>query len=380
MGIFKRFIYTFINMDEKPLYLRITESIRNDIISGKLKPGDMLPSVRQMTTQWDCTTGTVQRAYQELAHQGLISSRPGIGTRVTSALTPEPETPLRRVALIHRAEAFLIEALNSGHTTSEIEEAVRVALDRWRVVQATKAPSHEKILRFEGSHDLVMAWIGSHFAEIVPGWTLQLSFKGSLGGLMSVAEGKADLAGCHLWDAETQTYNTPYIRKLFPNQRIAQITLVHRRLGLILPHGNPLKIRSLDDLTKPDVHMINRQIGSGTRVWLDSQLQWRRIQGSQIKGYADEKSTHTEVAQVIANGQANVGIGLEGSAKYYGLDFIFLTLERYELVTSETTFNQAPIQKLLDWLLSDEHKKIFQDLGGYEVEDTGKVQWNGVSG
>jgi putative molybdopterin biosynthesis protein len=365
-------------MDEKPLYLRITESIRNDIISGKLKPGDMLPSVRQMTTQWDCTTGTVQRAYQELAHQGLISSRPGIGTRVTSALTPEPETPLRRVALIHRAEAFLIEALNSGHTTSEIEEAVRVALDRWRVVQVTKAPSHEKILRFEGSHDLVMAWIGSHFAEIVPGWTLQLSFKGSLGGLMSVAEGKADLAGCHLWDAETQTYNTPYIRKLFPNQRIAQITLVHRRLGLILPHGNPLKIHSLDDLTKPDVHMINRQIGSGTRVWLDSQLQWRRIQGSQIKGYADEKSTHTEVAQVIANGQANVGIGLECSAKYYGLDFIFLTLERYELVTSETIFNQAPIQKLLAWLQLDEHKKIFQDLGGYEVEETGKVQWNGV--
>jgi molybdate-binding protein/DNA-binding transcriptional regulator YhcF (GntR family) len=365
-------------MDEKPLYLKIVESIRNDIISSKLKPGDMLPSVRQMTTQWECTTGTVQRAYQELAHQGLISSRPGIGTRVTSTLAPESETPLRRAALIHRAEAFLIEALNSGHTTAEIEEAVRVALDRWRVVQVTEAPSHEKTIRFEGSHDLVMAWIGSHFGEIVPDWTLQLNFKGSLGGLMSLAEGKADLAGCHLWDAETKTYNTPYIRKLFPNRSIAQITLVNRRLGLILPHGNPLNIKSLDDLTKPEVKLINRQIGSGTRVWLDSQLQWRRIQGSQIKGYADEKSTHTEVAQVIANGQANVGIGLEGSAKYYGLDFIFLTLESYDLVTPETSFYLEPFQKLITWLQSDEHKKIFQELGGYEVEETGKVQWNGA--
>ena len=366
------------NMDERSLYAQIANSIRNDIISGKLKPGDMLLSVRHMTTQWNCTTGTVQRAYQELAHQGLISSRPGIGTRVTSALTLEPETPLRRVALIHRAEAFLIEALNSGHTTAEIEEAVRVALDRWRVVLVTEKPPHENTLRFEGSHDLVMAWIGSHFAEIIPGWTLQLSFKGSLGGLMSLAEGKTDLAGCHLWDAETKTYNTPYIRKLFPNRKMAQITLVNRRLGLILPHGNPLGIRSLDDLTKPEVHMINRQIGSGTRVWLDSQLQWLRIQGSQIKGYTDEKSTHTEVAQVIANGQANVGIGLEGSAKYYGLDFIFLTLEKYDLVTSENGFNGEPFQKLLAWLQSDEHKKIFLDLGGYEVEDTGKVQWIGV--
>lgn len=364
-------------MEEKPLYLQIVESVRNDIISGALKAGDTLPSVRQMTTRWNCTTGTVQRAYQKLAHQGLISSRPGIGTRVTSSLTLEPETPLRRAALIHRAEAFLIEALNSGHTAVEIEQAVRIALDRWRVVQASATPPPEKTLRFEGSHDLAMAWIASHIAEIAPGWTLQLSFKGSLGGLMSLAERKADIAGCHLWDDASGTYNLPYIRSLFPNRKIAQITLAHRRLGLILPHGNPLGLHSLADLTRPGVNFINRQIGSGTRVWLDTQLEKLGVDAHKINGYASEKSTHTEVAQSVAEGTANAGIGLEGSAMHYGLDFIFLTLEQYDLVTTEATFNQPVMQMLLAWLKVKENQKVISDLGGYEVEDTGKVQWVG---
>jgi molybdate-binding protein/DNA-binding transcriptional regulator YhcF (GntR family) len=364
-------------MEEKPLYLQIIESIRDEIISGALKAGDPLPSVRQMTTRWKCTTGTVQRAYQELAHQRLINSRPGIGTRVTSSLPPESETPLRRAALIHRAEAFLIEALNSGHNVGEIEQAVRVALDRWKVVQVFSSPAPEKTLRFEGSHDLAIAWIASHFGEIVPGWTLQLNFKGSLGGLMSLAEGKADIAGCHLWDDSSSTYNLPYIRTLFPNRRMAKITLAYRRLGLILPHGNPLGLKSLADLPKPEVNFINRQIGSGTRVWLDSQFEKMGIDPKKIKGYGSVRSTHTEVAQSIAGGTANAGIGLEGSAMHYGLDFIFLTQEPYDLVTTATMFNQPEIQMLWEWLKIKEDQKILSDLGGYRVEDTGKIQWVG---
>ncbi len=362
-------------MEERALYTQIADSIRNDIISGKLKPGYLLPSVRKMSEQWDCTSGTVQRAYQELAQQGLIVSRAGKGTRVTSTHAGQTITPLSRAALIHRAEAFLIEALNSGHSAEEIELAIRIAFDRWHVVERSPIMPKVSTLRFAGSHDLAVSWLAFHFAEIVPGWTLQLSFSGSLGGLMSLAEGKADLAGCHLWDEESHTYNTPFIRKLFPNRKIAQITLANRRLGLIVPHGNPLGIHSLADLAHPDIRMINRQIGSGTRVWLDAQLEKLDIDGSRIQGYANEKSTHTEVAQVIAEGQANAGIGLEGSARHFELDFIFLTLEQYDLVTTETTFNQPAVQHLLTWLQSSEHKKEFLDLGGYEIEDTGKVQW-----
>jgi GntR family transcriptional regulator len=127
-------------MDERPLHSQIADFIRSEIIAGKLKPGDKLPSVRELAEQRNCTSGTVQRAYHGLAQQGLISSKPGIGTLVTSVPTPDPDDPLRRVALFHRAEAFLIEALNSGHSAIEIESAVREAFTRWQKAQNSKEP------------------------------------------------------------------------------------------------------------------------------------------------------------------------------------------------------------------------------------------------
>jgi len=121
-------------MDEVFIYRQITEKIRQDILSGALHPGDRLPSVREMSRTWNCTIGTVQRAYQELAHHGLVTSRAGQGTRVVDRLplALQAETPLRRAALVHRAEAFLLEVLSTGYQIAEIEIAVQQALDRWR--------------------------------------------------------------------------------------------------------------------------------------------------------------------------------------------------------------------------------------------------------
>jgi GntR family transcriptional regulator len=158
-------------MEMKSLYQQISSSIRKQILDGELKPGDRLPPVREMTTRWGCTTGTVQRAYQELAAQGLVSGRAGQGTHVTGQSTAgnnEPSTPLQRAALIHKAESFLLEVLTAGYAAAEVEDAVRQALDRWRAV-AQHPSSPGQILRFQGSHDLAMTQLASHFEEIAPG-------------------------------------------------------------------------------------------------------------------------------------------------------------------------------------------------------------------
>ena len=78
----------------------------------------------------------------------------------------------------------------------------------------------------------------------------------SLGGLIALAEGKAQLAGSHLWDEESDTYNAAYIRRLLPGRRIAMVTLAHRRLGLIVPAGNPAGIQTPADLAKSGVKVI----------------------------------------------------------------------------------------------------------------------------
>jgi molybdate-binding protein/DNA-binding transcriptional regulator YhcF (GntR family) len=368
-------------MDNTPLYQQIVEAIRSQVLSGALQPGDRLPSVRAMTETWNCTPGTVQRAYADLARQGMVVSRAGQGTHVVGGPSGGPSggarrpegAPLRKAALVQRASAFLLETLTAGYAPDEIESAVRLALDQWRVISVSPAnPAPQGVLRFAGSNDLALAWLAAHFPEIAPGFSLELGFSGSLRGLMALAEGSADLAGCHLYDTETGEYNLPFVRRLLPGRAVRLVTLAHRRQGLMLAPGNPLEINSLRDLLRREVRFINRQPGSGTRVWLDSALNDLEIPCTAIQGYDNEVSAHTEAARAVAEGRADAALGLESAALAYGLDFVFLLREPYELVIPEEALDQPAMQKLLVWLVSKSTQEAIHALGGYEVEETGK--------
>ncbi len=369
--------YILACVDDSYLYQKIAESIKKQIISGDLEPGNRLPSVREMAVQWDCTPGTVQRAYQELNRQGLVISRSGQGTRVAdhiqTAITAS--APLRKAALVHRAESYLLEMLTSGFALHEIEDAMRQAMDRWRIENKKSAPRIDEAIRFAGSHDLVVTWIASNFANISPGYRMDLEYSGSLGGLIALSEGKCDLAGCHLWDAESESFNTPFIRRILPGRKVALVTLARRRLGLILPPGNRSAVRGLPDLTRGDIKFINRQQGSGTRVWLDHALNELNIHTRDIEGYSDEVTTHSAVALKIAEGEANAGVGLEASAASYGLDFIFLRHDRYDLVIPHENIELMPVKAMIDWLRQGTAKALITGLGGYDVEDTGQLFW-----
>jgi len=362
-------------MKKTAIYQQIADSIHRDILYGALKPGDRLPSVRAMAAKWHCTPGTVQRAYRELTRQGLVISRPGQGTHVLAALELAEQTPLRRAALIHKAEEFLLEALTTGHTPSEIEQSVRMALDRWRTLAQEPEPTPERTLRFVGSHDPAVALIAARFPNITGSHSLDVSFAGSIGGLVALAQRSADLAGSHLWDEEHDTYNEALVRRLFGGLRVALLTLAHRRLGLITQPGNPLNIRSLKDLTRPGTRFVNRQHGAGTRVWLDAHLRRKHVSPDQIKGYEIETPTHSEVARLVAEGEADVGLGVEAAALAYGLDFVLLTSERYDLIMHEDVYKSPPMQALAEWIRSREGKQAIAGLGGYDIGETGQVVW-----
>ncbi len=365
-------------MEEPFLYRQVAEAIRQKISRGELKPGDRLPSVRAMKAQWGCTVGTIQHAYQELARQGLVTSRAGQGTRVVDKLPAQPDaSPLRTAALLHRAEAFLLEVLTAGYTPAEAEEAVRLALDRWRAVERQAVEPAAQSLRFVGSHDLVVAWLATHFGDIAPGYALALSFAGSLGGLIALAEGQADLAGCHLWDEESDTYNLPFVRRLLPGKRTALVTVAYRHLGLMMAPGNPAGVRDVRDVTRLDLRFVNRQSGSGTRVWLDATLHKSGIAAEQVRGYADEVMTHSEVARTVADGQADVGLGLEAAARVYGLHFVALTRERYDLAIPAPALETPPLQALLAWLSSSAARTVLASLAGYDLSEAGQVFWCG---
>lgn len=361
--------------NEDYLYLQIADSIRRDIENGTLKRGAALPPIRSLTSIWHCTIGTVQRAIQELANEGLVSTHVGQRTRVTAPVSTQQKDTLRRANLIHRAETFLLEVMTSGYDAGEAEDAFRIALNRWQSVSQAQPRTGLKTLHFVGSHDLAIAWIATHFADIAPGVQLQLEFTGSLPGLRSLAAGKADISGSHLWDAAEAEYNVPAIRNIFQGESTVLITLAHRQVGFMVLPGNPKNIQSLEDLVHPDVKFINRNPGSGTRVYLDSKLQETGIEPGSVQGYSTERMTHSEVAEEVAEGHADVGIGLEAAAKAYGLDFIFLTRERYDLVVRQRTFQLPAIQALTAWLKADAFHQLLHQLGGYDARESGTIRW-----
>jgi molybdate-binding protein/DNA-binding transcriptional regulator YhcF (GntR family) len=364
-------------MDEPHLYRQIAETIRQEIFNGRWKAGDRLPTVREMAATWSCTIGTIQHAYQELARQGLVTSRAGQGTRVVENPPVQADTPLRWALLVHRAEAFLLEVLTGGYRLDEVDQAFRQAMDRWRLAEQDVQPAEAGVLRFAGSHDLALTWMASHFPEIAPGYTLQLTFSGSLGGLMALAQGRADLAGCHLYDEESGQYNAPFIRRLLPGRRTALIALANRRLGLILPPGNPGGIEGLAGLVTPGLRFVNRQAGSGTRVWLDQALSKLDLDPGRIVGYDSEKMTHSAVARAVAEGEADAGLGLEAAALSYGLDFVFLTHERYDLAATEAALDTPALQALVGWLQDPPARQLLERLGGYDLSPLGQVEWVG---
>jgi molybdate-binding protein/DNA-binding transcriptional regulator YhcF (GntR family) len=365
-------------MEETHLYHEIARTIRKEILEGRYKPGDRLPSVRKLCEDWDCTPGTIQRAYNELARDGLLVSKAGRGTQVAGVLPMAQAQGLetvRRASLVNRLESVLLEALNSGYSLAEIQQAMDLGMDRWRTTNIEQETRPQESLRFTGSHDMLVNELAhTYFGRIERNATLQLSYTGSLGGLIALAEGKTDMAGCHLWDEESGTYNLPYIHRLLPGKDLTVVTLAERRQGLLVPRGNPLNIHSLEDLTRPEIRFVNRQSGSGTRVWLDAMLARQGVVTHAITGYDDERLTHTDIARAVAEGAADVGLGLENAGSAYGLDFVFLNRERYDLVVLAKTAQNSVLKDFFRWLASGDGKNFVDKHRGYESRRSGEIQ------
>jgi molybdate-binding protein/DNA-binding transcriptional ArsR family regulator len=237
-------------------------------------------------------------------------------------------------------------------------------------------PCKDTILAL-GSHDLALERLTSRFNQDHGDEIHFISLPvGSLEGLVALRQGMCQMAGCHLLDADSGEYNLPYVRHLFPERPMVLITLAYRQQGLILPAGNPQRLRGLGDLTREDVQFINRAAGSGTRIWLDQQLHQLHIPAHSIRGYEQEAFTHTQVAAAIAQGKATSGIGLEASARQFNLGYIPLFQECYDLVIPQENMQVPGVTRVVDNFLSGEYRREFEGLGGYDTTQSGKEKRN----
>lgn len=226
-----------------------------------------------------------------------------------------------------------------------------------------------------GSHDMTLDLIGNMLRTRHPGMTLSSANQGSLGGLMALRRGEAHMAGTHLLDETTGEYNVPFLQKYLAGMDVRLVTLAYRVQGFMVRPGNPKEIQEVEDLFKPGVQFVNRQKGSGTRVLLDYALRQKGLSGVGISGYEREEYTHTQVAAAVKSGAADVGLGILSAARALGLEFIPWRKERYDLCIPAQYMDHPGVAAVLEIIRSPEFRSQVELLGGYDLEDTGKVQW-----
>jgi len=222
-----------------------------------------------------------------------------------------------------------------------------------------------------GSHDLALNLLARRAVRRLE-LDLIIQPVGSLDGLVALRQGIAHLSSCHLLDTSSGEYNLPTVRHLFPDRVVIMVTLAERFQGLLVKPGNPRRIAGLEDLGREDLVFVNRNRGSGTRLWLDNQLSQLGIPVAKVNGYDQEVLTHTAVARAIHSGRADSGLGLEAAARQANMEFIPLFQERFDLVISEEAYQLASLQNMFEELSSLQFRRQVTDLGGYETAHTGE--------
>ncbi len=229
----------------------------------------------------------------------------------------------------------------------------------------------ERTLMIMGSHDPMLDLLATRL-RLRSAAARSVSVNvGSIGGLVALRRGEAHVAGCHLFDPESASYNAPYLERYLRDEPVALVTFAQREQGLIVPAGNPLDIKGIADLRR--ARYVNRQRGAGTRVLFDYLLQQHDIAPAEIPGYAHEEVTHLAVAAAVADGIGDCGMGLRSAAEAMGLDFIGLTWERFDLAIPRRHLETAPVQALLETLNDVDFKRELGAQSGYRSDETGRV-------
>lgn len=358
----------------EPLYEQIVAGVRGQLARGELRPGDALPTVRALARTLGVNPNTVDRAYRRLQVEGLVDARGRQGTHIAARASAVELSAARESELGTLSSALIGEGVARGFTLAEVEAAFATQRARWQERLSARDVSSglplDRVVGM-GSQDLCLDILLSRFRQRYTDQRLYYAPVGSLAGLMALAAGETHFAAAHIYDPQADDYNLPIVRRLLPNHDLALITLAHRAQGLLVARGNPKKLKTLRDLARSGVRFVNRRPGSGTRVLLDELLKRSRIAGRSIKGYEREELSHIAVASAVAEGAADAGLGIEAAARSFGLDFVLLASERYELLVP-THGQLLPIFLVL--IAHPDFRLAVEALGGYDLRESGDVR------
>ena len=294
----------------------------------------------------------------------LLMASPTTLTLLARTLRQSPAWVRHHILALQSAGLVeMVEVRKTGKVTEKYYQAKAGAF----LLQQMVLPKTKKsALMISSSNDLALKSIAhrleKHFHV--------LNFPvGSLDGLVNLRQGLCQFSGSHILDEDGQ-YNASTVRHLFPDRAVELVTLAYRTQGLLVRPGNPKSIKRIQDIARNGVRFVNREAGSGTRLWFDAELKRLKMDAKQIRGYDQISKTHSESASIIEAGQADVTLGIQAAAHQHHLDFIPLFEERYDLVLPRE--NEEFISPLLDYLQTAAFRTELNSLTGYNSAHSGE--------
>ncbi|NPA96582.1 MAG: helix-turn-helix transcriptional regulator [Crenarchaeota archaeon] len=288
-----------------------------------------------------------------------------------------------RIARIERVTGFkIIEAKRGGRggggarLTPIGRQLVAKFLEEYRRIfganplEGSSSPRLAEVMIYAGSNDPLLEKILGVLRE---DYACEVHWIGSMRGLASIVLGEAWVTGIHLLDEDSGLYNEPYIEKLKISDLVIRKPLFWRVQGFMV-RAEMSYSEVIEGLLRGRLRLVNRCWGSGTRILLDHVLRAEArklgVDPSSIpklvKGYDREVSTHVEVAKLVASGEADVGMGIEWAAQIYGLNFVRVKEELFELVVRKDVAEEPPVQRLLE-LVESELPLLIKGFPGYRL-------------
>ncbi|HEY1336253.1 MAG TPA: substrate-binding domain-containing protein [Bryobacteraceae bacterium] len=305
-------------------------------------------------------------------HAGADTSPDSLAAEVLSPAPPDQGQPVRICQIGSRWVSVPVTA--SPYYMPEADGIVKRAAradGRAELVVFAKDEAAQKRLVLAGCDPAT--GLLSRMVEKISGVEIVSAAASSKLALSWLKDGKVHVAGSHLEDPRTGEFNLPFIRKEFPDEDFTVVTFARWEEGLVLASGNPKRIRKVEDLTRKNVRFVNREPGSGSRALLDRLLDKAGIESRRVEGYGRVAFGHLAAAYAVVSGEADACLATRSAARSFGLEFVPLHSERYDLVMRRRTADLPAVKAFLDVLQRSVLRRKLEMLAGYDTAETGAV-------
>ena len=323
-----------------------------ELLQAVAQEGSISAAARQLNLSYRHVWGELKRWEEVLGHELIIWEK-GQSAKLTEfgdkLMWAERQTQARL--------APQLQALRA-----DLERTFAVAFD-----------PEAHVLTLYASHDDALPRLREQAASA--GLHLDIRFCGSVDAIRALNEGRCTLAGFHTQNAPADTSHTAKAYKDLLKPGLHKIIgFATRSQGLITAAGNPLQLHRLADVARTQARFVQRSPGTGTRVLLDDLLAQAQLRTQDLNNWPDEEPSHTALAEAIASGRCDVGLGIESTARARGLGFVPLVQEQFHLVCLKSALDTPATQALRSLLQTPAWQDTLNTLPGYQAQGSGHVQ------